>query len=107
MRDGCLLLCFINPRVRTIRKEASGYSCPGIFSRTLRCYFVASSPSSHFPHLHIKLVGCSEILFIPASNDTIKCKVTFIISGHIKIKLIDIRGPRVVYQALEEKEEVR
>jgi len=27
-------LCFINPRVRKIRNEAS--SCPGIFSRTLR-----------------------------------------------------------------------
>jgi len=38
----CVLLCFINPRVRRIRKEAS--SCPGIFSRTLRFYYVASSP---------------------------------------------------------------
>ena len=37
-----MLLCFINPRVRKIRNEAS--SCPGIFSRTLRFYYVASSP---------------------------------------------------------------
>jgi len=37
-----VLLCFIDPRVRKIRNEAS--SCPGIFSRTLRFYYVASSP---------------------------------------------------------------
>ena len=37
-----MLLCFIDPRVRKIRNEAS--SCPGIFSRTLRFYYVASSP---------------------------------------------------------------
>jgi len=40
--EGSVLLCFIDPRVRKIRKEAS--SCPGIFSRTLRFYYVASSP---------------------------------------------------------------
>jgi hypothetical protein len=40
----CVLLCFIDPRVRKIRNEAS--SCPGIFSRTLRFYYVASSPGS-------------------------------------------------------------
>ena len=33
----CVLLCFINPRVRKIRHEAS--SCPRIFSRTLRFYY--------------------------------------------------------------------
>jgi len=38
-----VLLCFINPRVRKIRNEAS--SCPGILSRTLRFYYVASSMS--------------------------------------------------------------
>jgi len=38
----CVLLCFIDPRVRKIRNEAS--SCPGIFSRTVRFYYVASSP---------------------------------------------------------------
>jgi len=38
-----VLLCLIDPRVRKIRNEAS--SCPGIFSRTLRFYYVASSPS--------------------------------------------------------------
>jgi len=57
-----VLLCFINPRVRKIRNEAS--SCPGIFSRTLRFYYVASSPGSPLPHLldgHRKLVGCSAI----------------------------------------------
>ena len=36
-----VLLCFIDPRVRKIRNEAS--SCPGIFSRTVRFYYVASS----------------------------------------------------------------
>jgi len=54
--------CFINPRVRKIRNEAS--SCPGIFSRTLRVYYVASSPGSPLTHLldrHRKLVGCSAI----------------------------------------------
>jgi len=29
----CVLLCFVDPRVRKIRNKAS--SCPGIFSRTL------------------------------------------------------------------------
>jgi len=55
-------LCFISPRVRKIRNEAS--SCPGIFSRTLRFYYVASSPGSPLPHLldgHRKLVGCNAI----------------------------------------------
>jgi len=57
-----MLLCFIDPRVRKIRNEAS--SCPGIFSRTLRFYYVASSPGSPLPHLvdgHRKLVGRSAI----------------------------------------------
>ena len=57
-----VLLCFINPRVRKIRNEAS--SCPGIFSRTLRFYYVASSPGEPLPHLldgHRKLVGCSAV----------------------------------------------
>ena len=57
-----VLLCFIDPRVRKIRNEAS--SCPGIFSRTLRFHYVASSPGSPLPHLldgHRKLVGCSAI----------------------------------------------
>ena len=59
---GCVLLCFINPRVRKIRIEAS--SCPRIFFRTLCFYYVASSPGSPLPHLldgHRKLVGCSAI----------------------------------------------
>jgi hypothetical protein len=59
---GGVLLCFIDPRVRKIRNEAS--SCPGIFSSTLRFYYVASSPGSPLPHLldgHRKLVGCSAI----------------------------------------------
>ena len=58
----CVLLCFIDPRVGKIRNEAS--SCPGIFSRTLRFYYVASSPGSPLPHLldgHRKLVGCSAV----------------------------------------------
>jgi len=58
----CVLLCFIDPRVRKIRNEAS--SCPGIFSRTLRFYYVASSPGSPLPYLlerHRKLVGYSAI----------------------------------------------
>ena len=57
------MLCFIDPRVRKIRNEAS--NCPGIFSRTLRFYYVASSTGSLLPHLldgHRKLVGCSAIL---------------------------------------------
>jgi len=44
-----VLLCFINPRVRKIRNEASSY--PGIFFRTLRFNYVASSPGSPLPHL--------------------------------------------------------
>jgi len=57
-----VLLCFIDPRVRKIENEAS--SCLGIFSRTLRFYYVASSPGSTLPHLldgHRKLVGRSAI----------------------------------------------
>jgi len=48
--------------VRKIGKEASSH--PGIFSRTLRFYNVASSPGSPRPHLlegHRKLVGSSAI----------------------------------------------
>jgi len=57
-----VLLCFIDPRVRKIENEAS--SCPGILSRTLRFYYVASSPGLPLPHLldgHKKLVGRSAI----------------------------------------------
>jgi len=60
--QNCVLLCFISPRVRKIRNEVS--SRPGIFSRTLRFYYIASFPGSPLPHLldgHIKLVGCSAI----------------------------------------------
>jgi len=62
MRLLSVLLCFIDPRVRKIRNETS--SCPGIFSRTLGFYYVASSPGSPLPHLldgQRKLVGCSAI----------------------------------------------
>ena len=58
----CVLFCFIDPRVGKIRNEAS--SCPGIFFRTLRFYYVASSPGSPLLHLldrHRKLVGYSAI----------------------------------------------
>ena len=44
-----LLLCFMDPRVRKIRNDAS--SCPGMSSSTLRLYYVASPPSSSLPHL--------------------------------------------------------
>jgi len=37
-----ILLCFIDPRARKIKNEAS--NCPGIFSRTLCFYYVPSSP---------------------------------------------------------------
>jgi len=36
LAEVCVLICFIDPRVRKIRNEAS--SCPGIFARTLRGY---------------------------------------------------------------------
>jgi len=49
----CVLLCFIDPRVRY---EAS--SCPGIFSRTLRVYYVASSPGSP---LFLSFLGPSPV----------------------------------------------
>ena len=58
----CVLLCFIDPRVRKIRNEAS--RCSGIFSSTPRFYYVASSPGSPLPHFlngHRKLVGSSAI----------------------------------------------
>jgi len=50
-----VLHCFINPRVRKIRNESS--SCPAIFSRTLRFYYIASSPGSVMllrSHVHRK-----------------------------------------------------
>ena len=56
------VVLFIDPRVRKIRNEVSSY--PGIFSRALRFYYVASSPGSPLPHLldgHRKLVGCSAL----------------------------------------------
>jgi len=43
-----VMLCFIDPRVRKIRNEAS--SCTGIFSTTLRFHYVASFPGSPLPH---------------------------------------------------------
>jgi len=49
LEDEGALLCFIDPRVRKIKNEVSSY--PGIFSRTLRFYYVASSPRSPLPHL--------------------------------------------------------
>jgi len=55
-----VLFCFIDARVRKIRNEAS--RCSGIFSRTLRFYYVASSPGSPLPHLldgHRNLAGRS------------------------------------------------
>jgi len=60
----CVLLCFIDPRVRKIRNETS--SCPEIFSRNLHFCYVTISPGSPLPHLldrdgHRKLVGCSAI----------------------------------------------
>ena len=57
-----VLICFINPRVRKIRNETSSY--PGIFSRTLRFYYVANSPFSPLSHLldgNRKLLGSSAI----------------------------------------------
>ena len=39
-----VLLCFIDPRVWKIRNKAS--NCLGIFSRTLRFYYVANSPGA-------------------------------------------------------------
>jgi len=57
-----VLLCCIDPRVSMIRNEAS--SCPGIFSKTLRLYYVGSSPGSPLPCLldgHRKLIECSAI----------------------------------------------
>jgi len=57
-----VLLCLIDPRVRKIRNKVS--SCPGIFSSTLRFYYVASSPGSPLPHLldgHRKPVESSAI----------------------------------------------
>ena len=56
------MLCFIDPRVRKIRNKAS--KCPGIFSKTLHFYYVATSPGSPLLHLldgHRKLIGCSAI----------------------------------------------
>jgi len=48
----CVLLCFINPRVRKIRHEAS--SCPRIFSRTLRFYYsLAPGALVHPPPLRV------------------------------------------------------
>jgi len=70
-----VLLCFIDPRVRKIGNEAS--SCPGIFSRTLRFYYVASFPGSPLPHVldgHRKLVGSSAI---PARSCLGPVRVTY------------------------------
>jgi len=56
-----LMLCFIDPRVRKIRNEASSY--PGIFSRTLRFYY-ASSPGSPVA-THTKLFRFRQPTFLP------------------------------------------
>ena len=52
-----VLLCFIDPRVGNIRNEAS--SCPGIFSRTLRFYYVASSPGVF---VHFQKIGKTDLV---------------------------------------------
>jgi len=64
----------IDPRVRKIRIEAS--SCPGIFSRTLRFYYVASSPGSPLPHLldgHWKLHISSRSIFFRTGGAKMWC----------------------------------
>ena len=66
-----VLLCFVIPRVRKIKSEAS--SCLGIFFRTLRFYYVTNSLSLPLPHLldgHGKLVGCSVALRVEFSLKT-------------------------------------
>jgi len=53
---------FIDLRVKQVRNNAS--SCPWNLFRTLRFYYVASSPGSPLPHFfdgHRKLVGSSAI----------------------------------------------
>ena len=45
----CVLLCFIDPRMKKIRNKA--FSCLRIFSRTLFFNYVANSPDSPLPHL--------------------------------------------------------
>jgi len=60
-----VLLCFINPRVRKIRNEGS--SCPGIFSRTLRFYYVASSPGGVVIFVFLKVVPRRVVLVVSGS----------------------------------------
>ena len=72
----CVLLCFIDPRVRKIRNEVS--SCPAIFCRTLCLHYVAGSPGSPLPHLvdrYRDIVGssvcvCSCSNFVADHNDS-------------------------------------
>ena len=54
-----VLLCFIDPRVRKIRNEAS--SCLGIFSRTLRFYYVSSLPVGRGGFISSNLTQVSSI----------------------------------------------
>jgi len=51
--ENSVLFCFINPRVRKIRNEAS--SCPGVFSRTLRFCpgFLPGRTRFHFHYTHL------------------------------------------------------
>jgi len=58
----CVSLYFIDPRVKKIRNEASSY--PGIFSRTLRFYFVASSPGSVWLYFSMSSFSFSHFSFL-------------------------------------------
>ena len=65
-----MLLCFVDPRVRKIRNKAS--SCLGIFSRTLRFYYDASSPSSTLPVAWFLVLGllCRHTASNPITSGT-------------------------------------
>ena len=67
---GCVLLCFIDPRVRMIRNEAS--RCPGIFSRTFRFFYLPRWPPP--PSSNLKQ---TTFLIIYVSKDTSESSYNF------------------------------
>ena len=90
-----VLFCFIDPRVRKIRNEASSLSCPGIFSRTLRFCYVASSPGSPLPHLldgHRKLVGRSVIPARSCPGPVVDSKFSEILEHRLIFQKLFVRS---------------
>ena len=70
--DDSVLLCLINPRVRKIRNEA--FSCPGIFSRNLRFYYLKTC---HFAACFTILWTSISVFYVNTARDVVTVWLIF------------------------------